>query len=165
MSNASYYMLWLAGGLLAIAIVSAGIARHLHRRLLRRLRAVRMLDALARYSDWVAAQRHTAFFQGDARDEESPLQEVHQMSRQWFPELSGQSAEIFAVHARLIDFLWTQQLLRLSDPEAWLESDHDGRFMDLWRLHLRAVQGIVEKLKLVAGADVLGQEPGTTFPA
>lgn len=158
-------MLWLAGGLLAIAIISAGIARHLRQRLLRRMRAARMLDALARYSEWVAAQRRTAFFQGDVREQDSPLQEVHRIGQQWFPELSAQSAEIFAVHARLLDFLWTQQMLRLNDPEAWLESDHDGRFMELWRLHLRAIHGTVEKLKLVAGDDGLGQEPGRTFPA
>ena len=160
MSNASYYLLWLAGGLPAIAVISAIIARHLRQRLLRRLKAAQVLDALARYSDWVAAQRRTPFFQGDAREQDSPLEEIHQIGQQWFPELAAESAEIFAVHARLIDFLWTQQMLRLSDPEAWLESDHDGRFMELWRLHLRAVYGVVEKLKVVAGADDLVQELG-----
>ena len=159
----SYYLLWLAGGLVAIAVVSAGITRHLRLRLLRRLKAVQVLDALARYSDWVAAQGRTPFFQGDARQEDSPLQEVRAIRKQWFPELSNETAEIFAVHARLIDFLWTQQMLRVSDPEAWLESDYDRQFMDLWRLHVRAVNETVEKLRPVAGVTNLGQAPGETF--
>lgn len=160
MSNLSYYLLWLAGGLLAIAIISAGVARHLRLRLLRRLKAAQVLDALARYSDWVAAQGRTAFFQGDVRSEDSPLQEIRVFRQQWFPELSAEAAEIFAVHARIIDFLWTQQTLRMSDPEAWLESDHEKQFEDLWRLHLRAVDDIVEKLRLVAGVADLGLDGG-----
>jgi len=164
-SNLSYYLLWLVGGLLVIAVISAGITRHLRLRLLRRLKAVQVLDALARYSDWVAAQGRTPFFQGDARDEDSPLQEVRTIRQQWFPELSNETAEIFAVHARLIDFLWTQQMMRVSDPEAWLESDYDRQFMDLWRLHVRAVHEAVEKLRLVAGVGDLDQEPGKTFAA
>lgn len=162
MSNLSYYLLWLAGGLLAIAILSAGITRHLRLRLLRRLKAVQVLDALARYSDWVAAQGRALFFQGDVGEEESPLEEVRRINRQWLPELSAEAAEIFAVHSRLIDFLWTQQMLRVSDPEAWLESDHEKQFMDLWRMHLRAMNEAVEKLKLVAGvSDAARQTPSS----
>ncbi|MBA3772053.1 MAG: hypothetical protein H0X13_06095 [Ramlibacter sp.] len=154
MSNFTYYLLWLAGGLVAIAIISATIAGPVHQRLLRRVKAVEVLAALGRYSDWVAAQQRTPFFQGDAHDE-SPLQEVHKLRQQWFPELSAEAAEILSVHARMIDFLWTQQLLRLSDPEAWLESDHDRLFIELWRLHARAVYAAADKLRRVAGAEDL----------
>jgi hypothetical protein len=164
-SKFSYYLFWLAGGLVVIAVISAGITRHLRLRLLRRLKAVQVLDALARYSDWVAAQGRTPFFQGDARQEDSPLQQVRAIRKQWFPELSNETAEIFAVHARLIDFLWTQQMLRVSDPEAWLESDYDRQFMDLWRLHVLALNETVEKLRLVAGVADLGQATGETFAA
>ena len=165
MSKFSYYLFWLAGGLVVIAAISAGITRHLRLRLLRRLKAVQVLDALARYSDWVAAQGRTPFFQGDARQEDSPLQQVRAIRKQWFPELSNETAEIFAVHARLIDFLWTQQMLRVSDPEAWLESDYDRQFMDLWRLHVLALNETVEKLRLVAGMADLDRAPGETFAA
>jgi hypothetical protein len=159
-SNLSYYLLCLAVGLVAIAVISAGITRHLRLRLQRRLKAVQVLDALARYSDWVAIQGRAPFFQGDARQEDSPLQQLSAIRKQWFPELSNETAEIFDVHARLIDFLWTQQMLRVNDPEAWLESDYDAQFMDLWRLHVRALNETVEKLRLVAGVADLGQ-PGT----
>jgi hypothetical protein len=163
-SNLSYYLLWLAGGLVAIALVSAGITRHLRLRLQRRLKAAELVAALILYSDWVAAQGRTPYFEGDARQEDSPLQQVRAIRKQWFPELSNETAEIFAVHARVIDFLWTQQMLRTSDPEAWLESDYDRQFMDLWRLHARAVNETVEKLRQVAGVVDLGR-PGETFAA
>jgi len=158
-----YYLLWLVGGLMVMAAISAGITRHLRLRLLRRLKAIEVLDALACYSDWVAVQGRTPFFQGDARQEDSPLQQVRAIRKNWFPELSNEAAEIFAVHARLIDFLWTQQMLRVRDPEAWLESDYDRQFMDLWRLHVRAVNETVEKLRQVAGLTDLGPAPGKTF--
>ena len=165
MSNLSYYLLWLAAGLVAIAVVSAGITRHLRLRLLRRLKAIEALDALAYYSDWVAAQGRTPFFQGDARQEDSPLPQLRAIKQQWLPELSNETAQILAVHARLVEFLWTQQMLRVSDPEAWLESDYDRQFMDLWRLHVRAVNETVEKLRQVAGVADLGQAPGETYAA
>jgi hypothetical protein len=164
-SNLSYYLLWLAGGLAVIALISAGITRHLRLRLQRRLKAAQLLGALTLYSDWVAAQGRTPFFEGDARQEDSPLQQVRAIRKQWFPELSNETAEIFAVHARLIDFLWTQQMLRTSDPEAWLESDYDKQFMGLWRLHVRAVNAAVRKLRPVARVTDLVQAPGKTFAA
>lgn len=163
MSNLSYYLLWLAGGLVVIALVSAGITRHLRLRLLRRLKAIEALDALAYYSDWVAAQGRTPFFQGDARQEDSPLPQLRAIKQQWLPELSNETAQILAVHARLVDFLWTQQMLRVSDPEAWLESDYDKQFMELWRLHVRAVNQTADKLRQVAGLADWGPAPGETF--
>ena len=133
--------------------------------MLRRLKAIEVLDALACYSDWVAVQGRTPFFQGDARQEDSPLQQVRAIRKKWFPELSNEAAEIFAVHARLIDFLWTQQMLRVRDPEAWLESDYDMQFMELWRLHVRAMNAIVKKLRPVAGVANLGPAPVEPFAA
>ena len=124
-----------------------------------------MLDALACYSDWVAVQGRTPFFQGDARQEDSPLQQVRAIRKKWFPELSNEAADIFAVHARLIDFLWTQQMLRVRDPEAWLESDYDKQFMDLWRLHVRAINATVKKLRPIAGVADLGPAPVEPFAA
>ena len=165
MSNLTYYLAWLAAGLALIAIASAVIARHLRLRAERRVKAAELLDAMARYSGWVAAQRRTAFFQGDAQDKDSALQEVRAVQQQWFPDLSEQAAQLFDAHAALIDFLWTQQMLRLKDAEAWLESDHDTRFMELWRLHRLAVHVISEQLKLASGVADEEFDAGSTFPA
>lgn len=155
MSNTTYYLAWLAAGLAIVAALSAAITRQVRWRALRRLKAEQLLEALAAYTSWVAAQRGAAYFEGDGRDGDSPVREVRRIQREWFPELSGETAELLDVHARLIDFLWTQQVLRLNDAEAWLDSDHDGRFDQLWRLHREAVRSAEDELELLAG----GPEP------
>lgn len=164
MSNFAYYLLWLAAGLVIIAVISAMIARHLRIRVLRRVKAAELADALNCYSEWVAAQGRCAFFQGGTPESECALQVLRAGGQQWFPELSTQAQEILAVHGRVVDFLRDQQVLRLHDPEAWLESDHDARFMELWRQHLWAVHVMLERLKALAGSRGAQQEPGT-YPA
>jgi hypothetical protein len=158
LSHTAYYLAWLAAGLALIAVASATIARYLRRRSLRRANAVQLLEALANYSDWITAQRRVAYFEGDAQQGESPLQDVRDIQREWFPELSEDIAQLFQIHAQLIDFLWAQQMLRLKDTEAWFESDDDVRFMQLWRSHRDAAQAAAEKLKALAGVAERGME-------
>jgi hypothetical protein len=149
-SSLVYFSLWLVAALIAIALVSATIARGLRLREVRRLKALELLDALDRYSEWVAAQRRATFFQGEGEDAETPLEEARHIKQGWFPELADDLVEILIVHSRLVDFLWNQQLLRLKDPERWLESDHDSRFLELWRQHRYAVEGVQIKLRSLA---------------
>ena len=166
LSNTAYYLAWLAAGLALIAVASAVIARYSRLRLMRRVKAAQLLDALATYTDWIAAQRRAAYFQGEPQEGDSPLQDVRTIQRDWFPELSEEAAQLFEVHAHLIDFLWAQQLLRVKDTEAWFESDSDVRFMELWRLHRDAAQAAAEKLKGLAGVAEPGMEEAKrTFPA
>ncbi len=150
MSNLVYFSLWLAAALVAVALVSATIARSLRLREVRRLKALELLDALDRYSDWVAGQRRATFFQGDGEGGETPLDEARQIKQGWFPELAGDMVEILVVHNRLVDFLWNQQLLRFRDAERWMESDHDSRFLELWRQHRYALDGVQLKLRSLA---------------
>ena len=165
MSSFAYYLIWLAVGLGIVAVISALITLHLRRRVLRRLGAAEMMDALMRYSEWVASQRATLLFNGALQEDTSGLREVRALGQQWFPDLSAQAAQIYAVHARLVEFLAAQQALRLQDPEAWLESDHEARFLEQWRQHAEAVQQMLDKLRLVAEGAETGPEGGTIFPA
>jgi hypothetical protein len=164
-SNVVYYSLWLGAGLIAVAIVSAIISRQFRRHVMRRLKAAQMIDALTRYSEWVAAQRRTLLFQGDIQDDASALHEVRSIGEQWFPELRAEAAHIGDVHERLVEFLLAQQALREQDPEAWLESDHDARFLEQWRRHLLAVQLMIERLTPFTEAGEEGRQPGTTSAA
>lgn len=150
MSNLLYFSLWLVGGLIAIALVSATVARSLRMREVRRVKAMELLDALSRYSEWVAAQRRAPFFQGEGGDGLAPLVEARTIKQGWFPELASDMVDILIVHNRLADFLWNQQLLRSSDPERWLESDHDTRFLELWRQHHYAMDGVQIRLRSLA---------------
>lgn len=149
MSSIAYYSLWLVAALIAIALVSATIARGLRLREVRRLKALELLEALGRYSEWVAGQRRVTFFQGEGEDV-TALEEARHIKQGWFPELAGDMVEILVVHNRLVDFLWNQQLLRFKDPELWLDSDHDSRFLELWRQHRYAVDGVQIKLRSLA---------------
>lgn len=165
LSNTTYYLAWLAAGLVLAAALSAAITQHVRWRALRRVKAGQLLDALAAYSGWIALQRRATFFDGDAREGGSPLHEVRAIQREWFPELAAEAAELFDVHARLIDFLWAQQVMRLKDAEAWLDTDADGRFVLLWRLHRDAAQAARDRLELLCGASDPGWEVESTFPA
>jgi hypothetical protein len=156
-SSIVYYSLWLAAALIAVALISATIARGLRQREVRRLKALELLDALGRYSEWVAAQRRATFFQGEGEDV-TALEEARYIKQGWFPELAGDMVEILVVHNRLVDFLWHQQLLRSRDAERWLESDHDSRFLELWRQHRYAVDGVQIKLRSLAHVPHAEQE-------
>ncbi len=146
-SSVQYYLLWLAAGLVLIAIASAIITLHVRRREMRRLKAVELLDALARYSEWVAAQGRIVFFQPDTQDlTEGALQELGAVQREWFPELLREAEQLFAVHRHLIGFLMIQRRLRTRDPEAWLESDQDAGYRQLWQQHCWAVQAMEQRL-------------------
>lgn len=147
MSRFVYFSLWLLAALIVIAIISATIARSLRQRAVRRLKAVELLDALERYSEWVASQRRSPFFQGEGEDSAVPLADARHIKQGWFPELADDMVEILIVHNRLVDFLWNQQLLRLKDPEGWLESDHDSRFLELWRQHRYTIEGVQIKMR------------------
>ena len=151
MSNLEYYLLWLAVGLAVIAAVSAVIAWRLRRRVMRRVKSAELLDALSRHTEWVAAQHRALLLQGEGRPDEAPLEEVRTISAQWFPELWADTRRLLAVDSHLKAFLRAQQRLRAKDAEAWLDSDYDTRFVQLWREHLAAAQPIMGKLPGLAG--------------
>jgi hypothetical protein len=163
-SNLAYYLIWLAAGLTAVAIASAAIALRLKSRVMRRVKASELLDALTRYSGWLAAQRAAAFFPDDT--DAPPLAEIAAIGRQWFPDLSGEMTGVLAVHERVLAFSSAQKRLRLQDPEAWLELDHEARFAELWREHLRAVQMLDARLRLATAAEDAGaRQAGKASPA
>ena len=164
MSALQYHSLWLAIALAAVAVASALIARRLAWREWRRAQAEAALDALARYSEWLGAQRRTAAFAGDVPAERSALAELRAIQQLAFPELSGGLMALLQVHARALDFLWRQQVLRLRDAEAWLESDHDARFMALWEEHGTVVHALADRLRESAGGPLVDAEPESVYP-
>ena len=105
-------------------------------------------------------------FQPDAWGGDAALEEVRTIQRQWFAPLEREAQELYAAHAQLAEFLWTQQALRLTDTEAWLLSEADTQFMALWRQHRAATQALAVKLEGVAGvAATRGLGAASSFPA
>ena len=160
-----YHASWIAVALVLIAGASAWLSILARVRGTRRRHAEEALDALARYSEWLAAQRRHPQFQGDPLTATAPLARVRALQQACFPELAPSMVELLEVHARLVDFLWRQHVLRLRDPEGWLESDHDRRFMALWREHSQVVHGLAECLRSRAGGLLVDAEPESVYPA
>ena len=153
MSTREYYLLWLAVGLLLTAIASGVITWQFRRRAARVLMAAEMLDALARYTEWVAAQGRVLFFQADLEGTtDGALQELQAVQREWFPELRSEADRLLTLHGRLVSFLLSQRKLRRQDPEAWLESDQDSGYLELWREHCETVQAMEVRLAPAARA-------------
>jgi hypothetical protein len=144
-----YLAAWLLLALLGVAALSWALAHYQRRNDLRHEQAQRLLGALQRYSDWVCAQRLAAVFQGEGAEAAAALDTACTIRLAWFPELAGDMAELMSVHNRMINFLSTQQQLWLRDPEHWLESEHDKRFMALWRQHRYALEALLTRLQQV----------------
>lgn len=164
MTGLLYHASWIAAALALIAAASGWLSFQWRRRETRRARAQQALDALARYAEWLAAQRH-ALFNGDRTDPMAPLAQLRMALQASFPELSPTLVQLLELHARLVDFLWRQQLLQLRDPEGWLESDHDRRFMALWREHREVVHAVAETLRGSAGGPLVDAEPESVYPS
>ena len=147
MDTTFYLAAWMLAVLVAIGILSWMLARYKRRHDLRRLQAQALLAALARYSEWVCSQRLAAVFQGEPPEAADALDEACTIRMAWFPELAGDMAQLVAIHNRIINFLGTQQALWLRDPEHWLESEHDKRYMALFRQHRFALQALLARLE------------------
>lgn len=154
MDTTTYLAACFVAALLGIGALSWLLARHKRRHDLRRLQAQALLQALQRYSDWVCAQRLAAVFQGEGAEGAEALDAACTIRLAWFPELAGDMAELLGVHNRLINFLGTQQSLWLRDPEHWLESEHDKRFVALWRQHRFALEALLAKLEHVTSVRI-----------
>lgn len=154
MDSKTYLAAWLFAALLVIGLLSAVLARYKRRHDLRRIQAHQMTTALQRYSDWVCAQRLAPVFQGEGPEAAEALDQACTIRMAWFPELAGDMAELMGVHNRLVNFLATQQSLWLRDPENWLESEHDKRFLALWRQHRYALQALYRKLQQVTSVRI-----------
>ena len=163
MSSTAYYLLWLVAGLLAIAMASGLFVWRLRLRQARELKAIELLDALARYTEWVAAQGRAVRFQAPVQDGDPALLTIGAVQEQWFPEFGELAQALFAVHLKLAQLLRSHRQLRLQDPEACLESGQDASFMALWREHCRAVQALEQQL--AAAAQSSPAPARLTFPA
>jgi hypothetical protein len=150
-SIAGYYLLWLAAGLVVSAALSSAVTAHLRVRELRRFQAMQMREALAQYSQWIFSQRHAALFDPQIQEAgTSFLQELCVLQQHCFPELATLAREILVVHEGLIAFMRAQDALRTQDAEAWLESDPDARFMELWQQHQLATRSVIAELDAFA---------------
>jgi len=161
-SSLAYYLISLGAALLVVAVVSGLIARHLGREQ-RRLQALALLDALARSTDWLAAQERAVRFQAAAAQSDPSLDEIRTLQQHCFPELEASAEALLAVHRRLSELLRMHERLRADDPEAWLDGAYDADFMTLWREHCAIAQAM--ERRLLGVPRTAGTVRQHTFPA
>jgi hypothetical protein len=92
-----------------------------------------LIHALRAYSAWTEYQRDLPF-SGRSLDEltsPGPLTRARELKRLWFPELSGRMVRLLQTHSRLIEYLWEQDLLRLSQGTAWRPAYEDAQYQQL----------------------------------
>lgn len=150
MSRVHYYLICLGAALFIAAIASAVIVQRLRARERRQLGAIELLRALDRYGVWFAAQCRGTFFQSMVQDADTVLQDISALQDRYFPVVWREVQDLFAVHAKLTQCLRHQQVLRLRDPERWIESSHDDALLTLWLEHRRAARAMEQRLAPVA---------------
>ena len=146
MDAEAYQWLWMLVLLAGLAGLSAAISRHKHRHDGRRHQADRLLQLLHGYGEWVTAQRLVTLF-GDEAGVAPLLAEATRLRAASFPELARPMADLLLVHRQLLDFFAAQQALWQRDPDRWIASDHDRRFMTLWRHHHAALHALQQPLR------------------
>lgn len=143
----TYYALCLLAGLVLAAAVSAAITWHLRRRELRREHALVLAQALTRYAAWVAAQRGNPGLGPQRELADHALLDASRAQGRWFPQLRDDLSGLLEADRQLERFVHQQQQLRISDAEAWLESNHEIRFARLLRQQDEAIERILQRLE------------------
>ena len=124
-----------AATLLAAATAVYRWARHLARDRAERLRThgYHLIHALRAYSAWIECQRDLPFTAQslDELTSPDPLTRARQIKREWFPQLSQHTVRLLQAHSRMIEYLWQQNLLRLSQGAAWRPAYEDVQYQQL----------------------------------
>jgi hypothetical protein len=125
-------------GVLCLAAAGAAVflwARHLSRVRSDELRAqgYRLIHALQEYSAWVDFQRDLPLTARDADELASPepLTQARRIMRECFPDISQYMVRLLQAHSRVIEYLWQQNLMRLSQGSSWQPVYEDRQYQQL----------------------------------
>jgi len=130
----------LLSAISALALAAAGAAvlqwfRAARRRQAEILRqqGYRLIHALRAYSAWMDGQRDLPFTARslDELNSPAPLTLARQIKGEWFPSLAPQMVPLLQAHSRMIEYLWEQSLLRLSQGSAWQPAWQDAQYQQL----------------------------------
>jgi hypothetical protein len=124
-----------AFGLMAAAAAAYFWARHLSRVREQQLRAegYRLIHALQEYSAWIDYQRDEPFTAQslDQITSPEPLTQACRIKRDYFPGLSQHMVHLLQAHSRVIEYLWQQNLVRLSRGCGWPPAHEDKQYQQL----------------------------------
>lgn len=99
----------------------------------RRAQGYRLIHALREYSAWVEGQHDLPLTTRslDELNSPEPLAMARLIKREWFPSLAPSMVSLLQAHSRVIEYLWEQSLLRLSQGSAWMPAHQDVQYLQL----------------------------------
>ena len=124
----------------AVSLAAAAAAvyrwtRHVSRVRAQELRTqgYRLIHALREYSAWIDFQRDLPFTARslDELTSPEPLTQARRIMRECFPDLTQHMVRLLQAHSRVIEYLWQQNLLRLSQGSGWQPAYEDKQYQQL----------------------------------
>jgi hypothetical protein len=132
--------LLLTSAIAALGLAIAGalvlrrirLARRRHAQA-RRAEGYRLIHALRSYSAWIESQRDLPFTSRSLEELTSPetLTRASRIKSDWFPSLSQHMVPLLQAHSRMVEYLWEQSLLRLSQGSGWQPACQDAQYQRL----------------------------------
>jgi hypothetical protein len=120
---------------------------------IRRTHAYRLIHALRAYSAWIESQRDLPFTARslDEMTSPEPLRRAREIKREWFPTLAPYMLPLLQAHSRVIEYLWEQSLLRLTQGSAWKPAHEDSRYQQLRGAQEELIDELIAKCRELIG--------------
>ncbi|MES3000581.1 MAG: hypothetical protein V4787_07805 [Pseudomonadota bacterium] len=120
-----------------------------------RLRAegYRLIHALGAYSAWMDLQRDLPFTAKslDELNSPAPLTRARQIKHQYFPELSSHMIRLLQAHSRVMEYLWQQNLMRLTQGAGWRPAREDAPYQQLRGAQEELIDEMVARCRELIG--------------
>ena len=133
---------------------------------LRRAQGYRLIHALRAYSAWIESQRDRPITARrlDELTSPEPLTLARQIKREWFPSLSHYRVPLLQAHSRMIEYLWEQSLLRLSQGSAWQPAHQDAQYQQLRGAQEDLIDELIATCReLIGDSPQVWQRTGSDF--
>jgi hypothetical protein len=131
----------------------------------RRAQGYRLIHALRAYSAWIECQRDLPFTARSLDDLTSPepLTQVRQIKREHFPQLASHMLGLLQAHSRMIEYLWEQSLLRLTQGASWLPAHQDVRYQQLRGAQEDLIDDMIGACRALIGDSTSWKGTGSDF--
>lgn len=157
-----------AVSLMAAATAAFLWARHLGRVRAEELRAqgYRLIHALSEYSAWIDFQRELPLSARnlDELAAPEPLIQAGRITRECFPDMAQHMHRLLQAHSRVIEYLWEQKLVRMSEASGWPAAGDDRQYAQLRGAQEDMIDDMVELCReLIGDARAPWQRTGSDF--
>jgi hypothetical protein len=132
----------------------------------RRSQGYRLIHSLRSYSAWIESQRDLPFTSRslDELTSPRPLALAAQIKSKWFPALGQYMVPLLQAHSRVIEYLWEQSLLRLSQGSAWRAAHQDPQYRQLREAQEELIDEMIAACReLIGDSRQVWQPTGSDF--